>query len=108
MPHPSLQELLNNATALPSIPRIVHQVLKELDNEDPNPLSGDAPNLLAAILTIASWRAQILENTSLPEDVMKSSFPVEAAAVLTLDPESVFEKDPSEWTSSNQVALFTL
>ena len=36
MPHPSLQELLNNATALPSIPRIVHQVLKELDNEDPN------------------------------------------------------------------------
>lgn len=73
-----------------------------------NPLSGDAPNLLAAILTIASWRAQILENNSLSEDAMKSSFPAEAAAVLKLDPESVFEKDPSEWTSSNQVALFTL
>ena len=59
MPHPSLQELLNNATALPSIPRIVHQVLKELDNEDPNPrnvvmLVSTDPVLTARIIKLAN------------------------------------------------------
>ena len=37
--HPSLADLMENSGTLPSIPRIVAQVLKELDAEDPNPRS---------------------------------------------------------------------
>ena len=37
MTHPTLQQLLSQSSALPSIPRVLALVLKELDSQDPEP-----------------------------------------------------------------------
>ena len=37
MSHPTLLQLLSQSSALPSIPRVVSLVLKELDAQDPDP-----------------------------------------------------------------------
>lgn len=57
--HPSLADLMENSDTLPSIPRIVAQVLKELDAEDPNPrnivmLVSTDPALTAKIIALSN------------------------------------------------------
>ncbi len=60
---------------------------------------------MAAMLHLAAWRArcQIL---GLDEDKMRENFPASAATELGLNLSDVLEKDPAEWTSSAQVAMF--
>lgn len=59
MEHPSLSDLMNASDTLPSIPRIVLQVLRELDADDPNPRSivmlvSTDPALTAKIIALSN------------------------------------------------------
>ena len=65
----------------------------------------ETPDTLAAVLHLASWRArtQVLK---LDTDAMRASLPIFASDALGMDFEEVLEKDPTEWTSSSQVAMF--
>lgn len=59
MTHPTLQQLLSQSSALPSIPRVLALVLKELDGEDPSPrkitaLVATDPMLVGRMLRLAN------------------------------------------------------
>lgn len=66
---------------------------------------GQDTSPLVAILQLASWRSrcQIL---ALDDDQMQDNFPADAAHALGLNIQDVLEKDPAQWTSSDQIALF--
>ena len=59
MTHPTLQQLLSQSSALPSIPRVLALVLKELDGEEPSPrkitaLVATDPMLVGRMLRLAN------------------------------------------------------
>lgn len=59
MAYPTLQQLLSQSSALPSIPRVVSLVLKELDSDDPDPrkvatLVAMDPMLVGRMLKLAN------------------------------------------------------
>ena len=100
--HPTLQDLMSQSDALPSIPRIVSQILRELDMDDPNPrnivmLASTDPALTAKIIALAN---SVMFNTGrtiacLDEAVQRLGFMNIRAVVTTAALASSFKNVPS-------------
>jgi HD-like signal output (HDOD) protein len=71
------------------------------------PFEQDRCEPLAAVLYLASWRARAQEE-GLSEVQIANTFPYDVAATLEIDIDEVFQREPMNWTTSQEsVDLFT-
>ncbi|NRR30958.1 HDOD domain-containing protein [Oxalobacteraceae bacterium] len=59
----------------------------------PDPLGGEEPNRLAAVVYLAAWRARAVES-KLTDEEITSCYPTEVAAALGLGPNDLIDKMP--------------
>lgn len=70
------------------------------------PFDDDRCEPLAGVLYLASWRARAQEE-GLTEAQIANTFPYDVAATLEIDIDEVFQRDPMNWTTSQEsVDLF--
>ncbi|GLS15898.1 MULTISPECIES: HDOD domain-containing protein [Hydrogenophaga] len=70
------------------------------------PFEGDAYDTLGGVLHLASWRARA-EELQLDKQGLVATFPDMVGLTLGLDLDSVLGKDPTEWSFSQTIGIFT-
>lgn len=60
---------------------------------------------MVAMLHLAAWRSRC-QLLALDDEQMHAHFPEASASALHLNIQDVLEKDPAQWTSSDQIAMF--
>jgi HD-like signal output (HDOD) protein len=80
-------------------------IIEGLEHQD-RPFENHVYEPLSGVLHLAAWRARTLEMAYSPAE-MVDNFPDEVALALELDIDMVLACDPQEWTSRQEVAVFS-
>lgn len=80
-------------------------IVEGLEHQD-RPFEDEVYEPLSGVLHLAAWRARVLE-MGFSGAEMVDNFPDVVALALEIDIEMVMECDPLEWTSRQEVAVFS-